>query len=189
MFAGILGQWIKTLHTLPIEPIHLARIQGEQDWRLDITQRTERVADSLDRYATYYREAGFDPAHLLELMHSFEQLHISDEQHCYVHSDLYAKHIVVNDNGLPLGFIDWGDVHIGHPGLDLALAFMIFNPSARDVFLDAYQVNDSTILDVAVFKAFYHSILGYPYFCQKHELTTVAWTEAAIHNMVDYMNH
>lgn len=35
--------------------------------------------------------------------------------------------------------IDWGDMHLGDPALDLSLAFTFLPPSARARFFDAYQ--------------------------------------------------
>ncbi|MCH7839494.1 MAG: phosphotransferase [Planctomycetes bacterium] len=37
-----------------------------------------------------------------------------------VHRDLYARHMLVDDDGRPCGVIDWGDVHVGDPAIDLS---------------------------------------------------------------------
>ena len=55
-----------------------------------------------------------------------------------VHADLYVRHVLVDDASRACGVIDWGDVHLGHPGLDLALAFSLLPPSARSRFARAY---------------------------------------------------
>ena len=43
-------------------------------------------------------------------------------ERCVVHGDLYARHIVLGADSMPVGIIDWGDVHLGDPALDLAVA-------------------------------------------------------------------
>lgn len=58
--------------------------------------------------------------------------------HALVHGDLYARHVLVDADGRPCGVIDWGDVHVGAPALDLALGHLLLPPDARAEFLAAY---------------------------------------------------
>jgi aminoglycoside phosphotransferase (APT) family kinase protein len=37
------------------------------------------------------------------------------------HGDLHPRHVLVNDDGIVSGVIDWGDCCIGSPGVDLAI--------------------------------------------------------------------
>lgn len=55
-----------------------------------------------------------------------------------VHGDLYARHILVDDGGALCGVIDWGDIHLGDPALDLSIAHAFLPPAARDAFREAY---------------------------------------------------
>jgi aminoglycoside phosphotransferase (APT) family kinase protein len=52
-----------------------------------------------------------------------------------VHGDLYARHLLVDSRGALSGVIDWGDVHVGHPALDLSIVFGFLPPRARRVLL------------------------------------------------------
>src|SRR5262249_19031975 len=54
------------------------------------------------------------------------------------HGDLYARHLLVDDAGALSGVIDWGDVHLGLPWLDLSIAFGFLPPSARAAFFETY---------------------------------------------------
>lgn len=182
-FATTLGSWLKELHALPVQASHLANIQGAQDWRLDIANRTQKMAEILEQYGDEFTDAGFDPALLNEIMESFEHLHISD-QHVYLHGDLYAKHIVVTKEGLPAGLIDWGDTHIGHPAIDLSVGVMLFEGEALQAFFDAYGEWDQELLDIAIFRAFCHALGAYAYFCQKKDYPTMLWTERAIYHVL-----
>lgn len=47
-----------------------------------------------------------------------------------VHGDLYARHIVLDRDARPTGLIDWGDVHVGDPALDLSIAFSLLPAGA-----------------------------------------------------------
>jgi aminoglycoside phosphotransferase (APT) family kinase protein len=185
-FARTLGSWLKELHALPVQASHLANIQGSQSWRLDIENRAQKMAEILEQYGEDFKDAGFEPVELNELMGSFEHLHISD-QHVYLHGDLYAKHIVVNKDGMPASLIDWGDTHIGHPAIDLSVGVMLFEDNALQAFLDAYGDWDHQLLDIAIFRAFCHALGAYAYFCQKHDYPTMLWTERAIQQVMHLM--
>ena len=118
------------------------------------------------------------------MMDLFKDLDIHASKKCYLHGDLYAKHIVVDQAGMPVGLIDWGDIHIGHPGIDISVGIMIFTPQRLKDFLDTYQEIDATTMQVAVFRAFTHSVLGFSYFAQMNEKSTMAWTKAALKNVL-----
>lgn len=57
----------------------------------------------------------------------------------------------------PSGVIDWGDVHLGDPALDLAIAFSVVPRSARTAFFGAYGEVDSIAHELARYRAIYHS--------------------------------
>ncbi|WP_236825112.1 MULTISPECIES: phosphotransferase [unclassified Blastococcus] len=55
-----------------------------------------------------------------------------------VHGDLHARHLLVDDGGAAAGVIDWGDVCLADPALDLSLAYAGFRGAARAALLAAY---------------------------------------------------
>ncbi|GAA1610705.1 phosphotransferase [Catellatospora bangladeshensis] len=55
-----------------------------------------------------------------------------------VHGDLHQRHLLLDATGRAAGVIDWGDVCLGDPALDLSLAFSGFTGPARAALLDAY---------------------------------------------------
>jgi aminoglycoside phosphotransferase (APT) family kinase protein len=62
-----------------------------------------------------------------------------------VHGDFYSRHILVDGAGRMTGVIDFGDMHIDHPALDLSVAWTVLPPSARDTFFAIYgEVDDAT---------------------------------------------
>lgn len=183
-FASILGAWLKELHALPILSTHKKLIQGEHDWRLDVSYRTRHMLETITQYRQYFIDAGFEPEILIRKIDFFQDLKVDKSRECYVHGDLYAKHILVKENGLPAGLIDWGDIHIGHPATDLSIGIMIFNETSLKCFLNAYTNYNKEMLDVALFRAFFHPILSLPYFAQIGETTTSNWVKAALDNAI-----
>lgn len=57
---------------------------------------------------------------------------------CLLHGDLYPRHLLVNSNKQISAVIDWGDAHMGNPGVDLSLAFTFVPPEGRNEFFDLY---------------------------------------------------
>jgi aminoglycoside phosphotransferase (APT) family kinase protein len=55
-----------------------------------------------------------------------------------VHGDLHVRHLLLDDRGDASGVIDWGDVGLADPALDLALAYAAFSGPARVALVDAY---------------------------------------------------
>lgn len=54
-----------------------------------------------------------------------------------VHGDLHARHLLLRD-GAAAAVIDWGDVCLGDPAVDLSLAYAAFTGGAREDLLAAY---------------------------------------------------
>lgn len=60
-----------------------------------------------------------------------------------LHGDLYARHLLFDDADRPSGVIDWGDVCLGDPAIDLSIAFTFLPPAARPAFWAAYGEVDA----------------------------------------------
>jgi aminoglycoside phosphotransferase (APT) family kinase protein len=70
-----------------------------------------------------------------------------------VHGDLYTRHLLVDENKQLSGVIDWGDLHLGDPAIDLSIAYGFLPPSAREIFQRAYGPIDDGTWRLARFKA------------------------------------
>ncbi|MGC4958137.1 phosphotransferase [Actinomadura citrea] len=55
-----------------------------------------------------------------------------------VHGDLHVRHLLLTADGHAAGVIDWGDVCLGAPAVDLSLAYAGFEGTAREAFLAEY---------------------------------------------------
>jgi aminoglycoside phosphotransferase (APT) family kinase protein len=54
-----------------------------------------------------------------------------------LHGDLHARHLLLRD-GAAAAVIDWGDVCLGDPAVDLSLAYAAFTGAAREALLATY---------------------------------------------------
>ncbi|MFI0370005.1 phosphotransferase [Actinomadura sp. 1N219] len=55
-----------------------------------------------------------------------------------VHGDLHVRHLLLAPDGSVAGVIDWGDVCLADPAVDLSLAYAGFGGAARDALLAGY---------------------------------------------------
>jgi aminoglycoside phosphotransferase (APT) family kinase protein len=74
-----------------------------------------------------------------------------------VHGDLYARHLLVGPRGEVAGVLDWGDVHLGDPAVDLSVAFLLFPPEGREALARAYGPVDARAWSVARRRAAFHA--------------------------------
>lgn len=183
-FAAEFAIALKQLHSIPIKPEHK---NGYQDtWRLDIENRVQRLKENINKYESSYQECGFTKSLLIDISDKFKQLQFSPYKKCYVHGDLYSKHIIVDDAGKLTGLIDWGDTHIGHPSIDIAAAIMIFNDDSLAEFSKVYGEFDS---QVAIFRSLCHSISILPYAQQKQDHNLLNWSKYALTRSIKLFNN
>jgi len=188
-FAKKLAQWLKELHTIPVRQEDHTAIKGDQNWRYNVSQRSDKVMKSLERYASYFQDAGFEISQLITALEYFKPYdfeHIARTSYC--HGDLYSRHILVDENHEPSGLIDWGDVHIGHPGIDLSVGFMIFADDALSIFLKEYSHVDSSTYAMALFRTFWHPIALLPYCYEEKEERLKGWAVLALSRAIAKIN-
>jgi aminoglycoside phosphotransferase (APT) family kinase protein len=75
-----------------------------------------------------------------------------------VHGDLYARHLLVDAQHTVTGVLDWGDVHLGDPAIELTIVFTILPPEARATFRETYGHIDEATWDRARFRAFHYGV-------------------------------
>lgn len=181
MFAKKLAIWLRKLHSVPVRQADYSSIKGEQDWRYDVNQRSERVMGCLKKYESFYIDAGFNIERLLKALDYFQSYSGQNiPKSSYCHGDLYSKHILVDSFNELSGIIDWGDIHIGNPGSDLSIGFMIFSDTALQSFFESYGAIDTISYELALFRAFWHPIILLPYCFEMNEERLKKWTILAL---------
>ncbi len=78
-------------------------------------------------------------------------------RHAVVHGDLYARHLLLDDANRLCGVIDWGDIHYGHPAVDLSVVHMMVPPRDHPIFLDTYGKVDERTWRFARHRARHHA--------------------------------
>jgi len=187
-FAITLATWLKELHSIRVTENYAALIKGDQTWRLNLKHRIARCEENLARYEPYFAEAGFDTPLLLDIIAILLKLNIIDTRQAYLHGDLYSRHIIANPATLlPVGLIDWGDLHIGSPGIDLAVS-TIFSQEIYHIFLNAYDPAITySLIHISLFHSFCHSMSFLPYAFEQNKESLKRWAsmvlDRAIHEI------
>lgn len=148
----ILGAFLKALHALPHHDLELP---GDTLGRLRLDARRSELVERLGVLAD--RRLIDDPAPWLTAFDAAAPDPPAPRSECLVHGDLYARHLVMDDDHRITGVIDWGDVHRGDPAVDLMVAYAFLPANARAGFFSAYGPVDETTARAARRRALFHS--------------------------------
>ncbi len=143
-----LGAFLRVLH----EPALAAELGEELPYdpmgRADMRVRVPRTRDRL----AVLEAAGLwtAPREAERLLAAAEGLGPSDG-FALTHGDLHVRHLLLDDAGAPCAVIDWGDVCLGDPSIDLSLYWSLLDAAGRASFRDAY--GDATLTGARMLRA------------------------------------
>lgn len=158
--AAPLARFLRALHAIDPEPLAQVGLPRDEIGRLHYENRLRLARER----ALALRHVDVPvPENLLAWLEAHPPVALAHNESRVVHGDLYARHLVIGDDALPAGVIDWGDVHRGDPALDVAIAQMVLPPSAHADFREAYGPIDERMWNAACFRAIYHAILELDY--------------------------
>lgn len=144
--AGPLGEFLRTLHAHSTNEL---RVEPDALGRLDLAKWRPRAIQMLD-----VCDPDIDVAGLRSVLDAVDA---TTARAVLSHGDLYARHVLLNDGQLS-GIIDWGDVCLAEPAVDLAIAFTFLPASARNDFFAAYGDIDAATASRARFRAIAHTL-------------------------------
>lgn len=149
-----IAKFLKALHNTSITLLSDCEISGDNLGRInppEIQRRMKKVFDDLE-------EAGIleNRAKLEAITQEAQELP-TPELTTLVHGDFYVRHILINEAHQLSGVIDWGDIHIGHPAIDLAIAHSFLPKEAHESFRLAYGHISPETWQLAKLRAIYSS--------------------------------
>jgi aminoglycoside phosphotransferase (APT) family kinase protein len=135
--AGELGEFLAALHRpelaerfksdLPVDPLGRADMSA----RVAVTRKWLGEAAELGIWDSAL-DAAADVL-MLRALAAPESGSLS-----VAHGDLHVRHVMLDARGGLAGVIDWGDMCLADPAIDLSLAWSAFDGPARGALLDAY---------------------------------------------------
>jgi aminoglycoside phosphotransferase (APT) family kinase protein len=141
--AAAVGSFLRTLHgydashlqgVLPIDP-------NGRGWPAGSLDYTRGVLDSLQSRRVVEVESDAKER-ITSLLGLAAELPPPSGQPVVVHGDLHPRHVIIGPGGAAVGVIDWIDVCLADPAVDLSLAYSAFAGPARAALLAAYGAED-----------------------------------------------
>jgi aminoglycoside phosphotransferase (APT) family kinase protein len=169
--------FLKKLHLTDVSEAGKRGVPYDELNRLDVKKRIPTLEQNIHEIEE------------LNLFHQIEKLkgylqHVPKNplpsETTLVHGDLHFKNIVVNENGILSGILDWGDVHIGHRAIDLNLVYSYLNPAGRNLFFEEYGEVEEVELEYARFKAIYTNVVLLLYGYHEKQLHTIVEAQKSL---------
>lgn len=159
--AEPLAAFARALHAIDPAPLVAAGLPLDELGRLDAVTRTPLARERLAHLAG----AGTLPAEGADRIAAWLEAHGPRGARVprVVHGDLYARHLLLDGGARLTGVIDWGDLHLGDPAIDLPIAFLVLPASAHGRFRAAYGAIDDATWEAARYRALYHAVLELDY--------------------------
>lgn len=140
--APAIGRFLRALHDIDVTPLRALGLPPDRIARLDPAVRLPQMEE---RLASAHRSGLVESPNAILRAAASVDVERSPRTDILVHGDLYARHLLVGDEGTLTGVIDWGDVHAGDPAQDLGLVLGFLPQSALGTFLAEYgEVDDAT---------------------------------------------
>jgi aminoglycoside phosphotransferase (APT) family kinase protein len=154
--APVLGAFLRALHAIDTRPAAANGVPGDQLGRLD---HSRRLPLARERFALLEDAGAINATQpFLAFMERVAPTP-EDAGETLVHGDLYARHVLLDETYAPCGVIDWGDIHLGHPAIDLMVGHAMLPAAAQPAFVEAYGGVDARTWDLAKYRATYHCAL------------------------------
>lgn len=154
--ASVLARFLRTLHHYPHLKAQELGVPFDELNRLDMMKRKP----ALEKYVKQMKERSLysKQAILENYIDSIQEIHYQ-EKNVLVHGDIHIKNMIVDQTNMVSGIIDWGDVHIGHPAVDLAIAYSFLPPKGRACFFKEYGKVDEETHRLAKWKAVFTTVV------------------------------
>jgi aminoglycoside phosphotransferase (APT) family kinase protein len=157
--AAPLGGFLGALHSFSVERATTLGATGDTIGRAAVATRAPAGLKVVDELATSGNAALGGLAGAVRAAFEEAPSIVAPDATALLHGDLYFLHLLVGADGSLCGVIDWGDIHLGHPAVDLSVAYGFLPPPARAPFLRAYGRDvDAGTLRLARFRALFHAL-------------------------------
>jgi aminoglycoside phosphotransferase (APT) family kinase protein len=148
--TDLLAAFLRALHSFPVAKAQSVGVSYDELERLNIEKRKSLLEEQVKQ---------IEALHLYKDMNALQTYALHVDSYKYegretlVHGDLHIRNIVVDEQGRLSGVIDWGDVHIGNPAIDLAGVYSILPPESRKDFYSIYGEVEKEEKELARFRA------------------------------------
>ena len=134
--ARPLARFLRALHDVPRADADAWGAPPDAFGRLDGDRLERMVRPALAELVA--RSTIDDAAPWLDIVEAGLAALPLDGPLALVHGDFYSRHVLVDEAGAMAGVIDFGDLHVGHPAVDLSVVWTLLPARARHEFFEIY---------------------------------------------------
>jgi len=129
--APILGRFLRRLHGVPISEAEAWGVPTDP-FLGEMQRMAAQIAGGVEEMAS-------EPLlpRVLEALQMFPP-DGDPEEATLCHGDLHVRHLLFDPQGMLSGVIDWGDLCIGDPAMDLIVVYAMLEPAHRQLFWEEY---------------------------------------------------
>ena len=150
-----LARFLASLHGLAPSEALCRQLPGDTLRRCQIDRLKEKIRNNAEDLS-----GQLGPQILDHIRRSLSRsFHYEPRTNVLVHGDLYVRHLLVSGEREICGVIDWGDVHLGDPGLDLSIAWSFLPPDSHTTFRNAYGAIQETTWTFARLRALHYGLV------------------------------
>ena len=131
--ARPLARFLRALHTAHVDGADLLPVDAND--RAEMSKRARLAAEQLDeveRLGVWQR-----PPEVDDWLEASLRLPPA-EGRAIAHGDLHFRHLLLDGDARAAGVIDWDDICLADPCIDLMLVWCLLPPAGRAAFVDEY---------------------------------------------------
>jgi aminoglycoside phosphotransferase (APT) family kinase protein len=156
--APQLARFLRALHAPELCAALRPLLPPDTQRRTDMAARLPKTRQRLEELRRLGHET-FEEA-LAEMFEAAQSLP-PPVSTALVHGDLHFRHLLLAERAQLSGIIDWGDLHLGDPAVDLQLYWSFLPPEGREAFLAEYgPVTPDGLLRARVVAVFLSAVLA-----------------------------
>ncbi|MEY9870190.1 phosphotransferase [Peribacillus sp. RS7] len=171
------ARFLKVLHSFPVEKARRLGVQPDGMMRLDVSFRKKSLMENV---SSLLRLGYLEQANAVkEFVEGLGEL---DVQHpiSLVHGDIHIRNVLLDDEGVLAGIIDWGDVHIGNRAIDFSFLYSYFPKEVRRDFFEIYGEIEKETESLARFRAIYMLVTLLVYGIDRHDEELIVITSTGL---------
>jgi aminoglycoside phosphotransferase (APT) family kinase protein len=155
--AEPIADFLKQLHGVDRETVDSLNLPRDTIGKLDLYKRLPLLEKHFSEFGA--RNLSVHPADFSYIVEAVSQWADRLSRLCLVHGDFHAGNFLIDTAGKLCGVVDWGDVHVGDPAVDLSCVHGFLPPEFHDQFRNRYGDIDDATWDFARFRALYVAIM------------------------------
>jgi aminoglycoside phosphotransferase (APT) family kinase protein len=177
-----IASFLRELHSINVQEARGAGVAEDTLGKLSLAKWIPQLKDFVAEFQRRGHELKFD--RLRAFIEMLEEKNPEDQALHLVHGDFYFRHLLVRQGELG-GVIDWGDVQLNSPAVDLSIAYTFLPAPVRERFFSEYgSVREATRL-LAQMRAFVYGCVLLNYGVDHDDAAMINESLLILHNIED----